>query len=195
MQIIVISHPEFLPDEAQLITALFEAGLQRFHLRKPDATEEEVEALLLKIPQQYYPHIVVHNHHALALRYPLRGVHLNARHPQVPKGYQGGVSCSCHSLEEAARWKPTMDYVFLSPIFDSISKEGYHSAYTDDSLTQAAAKGIIDQKVIALGGITPQRIPYLHSKGFGGAAVLGTIWHAPTAEAVVQSFLLFSSTR
>ena len=53
---------------------------------------------------------------------------------------------SCHSLEEVAKYKATCDYVFLSPIYDSISKEGYPSAYTTDSLQKARQAGIIDAK-------------------------------------------------
>ncbi len=41
-----------------------------------------------------------------------------------------------------------------SPIYDSISKEGYSSAYSCDTLQKAQQAGIIDSKVMALGGIT-----------------------------------------
>ena len=46
----------------------------------------------------------------------------------------------------------------MSPVYDSISKEGYHSPYTDDELRLAAKDKIIDNKVMALGGITPDNI-------------------------------------
>ena len=69
-----------------------------------------------------------------------------------------------------------MDYVFISPIYDSISKHGYHSAFSDEVLRQASAQGIIDHKVVALGGVTRQRIPQLEKYGFGGAAMLGEMW-------------------
>lgn len=69
-----------------------------------------------------------------------------------------------------------MDYVFLSPIFDSISKSGYHSAFTLEVLQQAAAHNIIDEKVVALGGVTPDKVKWLRQIGFGGAAMLGAVW-------------------
>ena len=69
-----------------------------------------------------------------------------------------------------------MDYVFLSPIFDSISKRGYRSQFSLTELQKAAAEGIIDSKVVALGGITKDKLPLLQSLHFGGAAMLGAIW-------------------
>jgi thiamine-phosphate pyrophosphorylase len=72
--------------------------------------------------------------------------------------------------------KPTVDYVFLSPIFDSISKVGYQSSYTTDELTRARDEGVIDRNVIAMGGISLDRIPQVAELGFGGVALLGDVW-------------------
>ena len=49
------------------------------------------------------------------------------------------------------------------------------SAFREETLAKAAAEGIIDGKVIALGGVTPERIDRLRAIGFGGAAMLGHI--------------------
>lgn len=65
--------------------------------------------------------------------------------------------------------------MFLSPIFDSVSKQGYTSAFTDNVLKQASKDGIIDNKVVALGGVTPDKINYLRQLNFGGAAMLGCV--------------------
>ena len=68
--------------------------------------------------------------------------------------------------------------MFLSPIYDSISKEGYGAAFSRIDLKQAADEGIIDSKVLALGGVSLEHIPEVRSMGFGGAAVLGALWQA-----------------
>ena len=73
------------------------------------------------------------------------------------------------------KYKNDYDYLFLSPIFDSISKVGYKSAFTEDMLKDASAKGVIDEKVVALGGVTFNRIPYLKELNFGGAAMMGAL--------------------
>jgi thiamine-phosphate pyrophosphorylase len=69
-----------------------------------------------------------------------------------------------------------MNYLFLSPIFDSISKQGYCSNFSIELLREAQAEGIIDNKVIALGGVTPRKQPLLESLGFGGYAMMGAVW-------------------
>lgn len=176
MKLIVITTPDFFEEEARLITSLFEAGLETLHLRKPGASCKETEDLLRRIPPEYLGRIVTHEHFQLASSLKLKGIHLNGRNPIVPAGYAGHVSCSCHSLEEAAERKHSCSYVFLSPIYDSISKEGYASSYTFDSLQKARQAGIIDSKVMALGGITAERFPEINSLGFGGAVLLGDIW-------------------
>lgn len=80
-----------------------------------------------------------------------------------------------HTFEEVLRYKEECDYLFLSPIFDSISKRGYKSRFSDEVLRRASVEGLIDSKVIALGGVTLDKIPYLRSLNFGGVAMMGAI--------------------
>lgn len=176
MNLIILTTPNFLPDEAEALTALLSHGLYRLHLRKPGCTEAGLDALIRQLPPAYYPRISLHDHFPLQARYRLGGIHLNSRNPDVPAGFQGLVSRSCHTLEEAARYAPLTDYYFLSPIFDSISKQGYRAGFTEQQLRGAAEQGIINEKTIALGGVTADKLPYLASLGFGGAAFLGDIW-------------------
>lgn len=176
MKLIVITTPHFFAGEAEAITALFHSGLQTLHLRKPSASIAEIEKLLAKLPPQYMGRIVTHEHFCLVSDYHLKGIHLNGRNPHIPENYSGHISCSCHSLDEVAQHKPTCNYVFLSPIYDSISKAGYASAYTHDSLLKACQSQIIDSRVVALGGISAKHFPEIQSLGFGGVAMLGDIW-------------------
>ena len=69
------------------------------------------------------------------------------------------------------------DTNFSFNLFDSISKKGYQSNFTDEKLRQASRIGVIDHKVIALGGVTFDKIPYLQSLNFGGVAMLGAIYN------------------
>ncbi len=178
MKFIVITEPEFLPNEAELIERLFDAGLDTLHLRKPDSKAEDCAALLSKLPDTVCRRIVIHDHFGLCADYGLQGVHLNRRNPQPPAMRKGiTVSASCHSIAEAASRKPMLDYLTLSPIFNSISKQGYCAAYTDDQLAEAASGGIVDSSVIALGGVTLDRIAQLRQWHFGGAAFLGDVWN------------------
>ena len=182
MKLIVITSPQFVRCETEILSSLFDAGLEILHLRKPESTEQELEKLIAGLPGCYLQRIVIHDHFPLAARWGLRGIHLNSRHPLPPPFHQGSISCSCHSIAEVCERKPSCDYLFLSPIFDSISKQGYRAGFPSDVLQQAHHKGIIDDKVMALGGVEFSRLPQLRQWGFGGAAMLGDIWQRSPEE-------------
>ena len=172
---LVITSPTFFDGEAQFLHRLFAHGVDIVHLRKPGATTDDCARLLDGLSADDRRRIVIHDFFELARPYGLRGIHLNARRSTVPGGWQGHVSRSCHSLEEVRQYKDACNYVFLSPIFDSVSKQGYASAFTDNALKQASSDGIIDNRVVALGGVTPEKINYLRQLNFGGAAMLGCV--------------------
>ena len=65
----------------------------------------------------------------------------------------------------------------MSVIPACISKEGILSGYTPEELRAAGKERIIDTKVMALGGITPDNILEIKDFGFGGAVVLGDLWN------------------
>ena len=184
MKWIIITTPTFISHEAEYINQLFEAGIDLLHLRKPESQAKDCELLIEKINPKWHPQIVVHDHFELCEKYHLHGIHLNQRNHSVPQRFQGSISRSCHSFEEVkealgtlAEPHTTFDYVFLSPIFDSISKKGYNHSFSNKDLEDAANCGIINDKVIALGGVIPQFIPQLKAWNFGGAAFLGDVWN------------------
>ena len=176
--IIVITRPDFFEGEAEKIVQLLQSGrADLVHIRKPQASQSQVEQLLLSIPTALYQLLVLHDHHQLAIKYGLHGVHLNSRNPQPPAGWSGAVSISCHSLNELAECrKQPYAYMSLSPIFDSISKRGYYSTFAPDVIIAAHKAGLIDERVMALGGITFDKITEVEKMGFGGAMILGDAW-------------------
>ena len=174
---IAITSDHSVDNEAERIAELLRNRFDIVHLRKPTWTADECRRLLDKIDSRLYKQIVIHDFYELYTEYNLRGIHLTGRHPEVPEGLKPEhVSCSCHSFEEVVRRKDAMNYVFLSPIFDSISKTGYKSPFTNEMLKQAASQNIIDGKVVALGGITDERVSVIEEIGFGGYAMLGNVW-------------------
>ena len=104
-------------------------------------------------------------------------------------GRRFSLSRSCHSLEEISDNLAVCDYLFLSPIFDSISKQGYGAAFDRKELEQAAARQLLQDKVYALGGVCAENIGTLLQIGFHGAAVLGDLWQAavPTSKSSSQN--------
>lgn len=177
-QLAIITLPRFFTAEIIAIKNYLERpDIDLLHIRKPNATKAEVEHLLQQIPSQYYNRLVLHDYHELAITYGLHGVHLNSRNPKPPQGWLGAVSISCHSIAELAEQrKQPFAYMSLSPIFDSISKQGYKAAFTAKELHEAREQGIIDGRVMALGGVTFDKIEQIKKMGFGGAMILGDAW-------------------
>lgn len=188
MEWIVITSPGFLQGEADFINRLFNHGLDRLHLRKPGADIGECRRLLDGISREWLPRIVVHDNFGLCREYGLGGVHLNGRNPMAPPNHEGSVSRSCHSLEEISRYKGDCDYLTLSPIFNSISKQGYMAAFEPEQLAAARDSGLIDSRVMALGGVTLENIPRVRELGFGGVAILGDVWQR-MADGSVDEYL------
>lgn len=181
MRLVVITREEFAANEAEVIRRLLEAGIDRVHLRKPGAAEAEMRRLIESLPAELHSRLSLHDLLPLAAEYGLGGVHLNGRNPAPPEGFTGLVSRSCHAFEELEAAAGTTDYRFLSPIFDSISKNGYRAAFTQEALRSAAERGIIDTRVFALGGVRPESLPLVRAYGFGGAALLGCVWSDTSA--------------
>lgn len=174
-QLLLITTPYFFEEEASVLTELFKRGLEILHIRKPQSDLNSVEKLLNEIDSQYHSSIVLHEHFQLASRYNLKGIHLNQRNRDIPKGFTGRISRSCHTLEELQHISE-YNYVFLSPIFSSISKKEYESNFPIETLLAASNQKIIHRQVIALGGIDTNTIPLLTNIPFGGVAVLGGVW-------------------
>lgn len=177
MKLILMTTPYFFVEEHQILTALFDEGLEVLHLRKPNTEPVYSERLLSLLSESYRKRVVVHDHFYLKNEYNLKGIHLNHRNPELPPKYKGHISCSCHTPEEVKAHKKACDYVFLSPIFDSISKQGYSSQFPLQTLRELQKDKVIDRKVMALGGVDLDHIKMAKELGFGGVVVLGDIWN------------------
>lgn len=175
MKLIAITKPDFYDGEAAFIKALFERGFDFVHLRKPNSDIDNCRNVLNELSSEERSKIIVHDYPELYHEFSLKGIHINRNVVKYPEGYQGFKTRSCHSLEEVKMYKDDFDYVFLSPIFDSISKKGYKSNFITEDLRRASEEGVIDEKVVALGGVTFDKISFLKDLNFGGAAMMGGI--------------------
>ena len=184
MEIIVLSHPNDLDNEIKTLVDLFTKGLNIFHLRKPNFSIEQTRKYLDAVPWEFHKRIMLHHHHRLIGSYHIKGLHftetrfkkkfhlieqIKKRHPHVH------LSASFHTMDAIKHHGRIFDYVFLSPIFDSISKQNYRAAFELDALSEFLKKTPV--KVVALGGINAYKIPIIRKLGFSGAGVLGAVWH------------------
>ena len=189
--LIVISNPTDLDNESDILNTLFSKGLQTLHLRKTGGKREDYEKLLKDISPENKKKVVLHQYHELATKYNIKGLHLKEDHrkklnlqelkslKREMKNKNLTFSTSFHSIEDIDCHDGLFDYVFLSPVFESISKPGHVS----ETLFKIDSKKN-ETKIIALGGVQSNNIEKVKELGFDGIAVLGAVWqNTQTAEA------------
>ena len=184
MRLVVLSNETFFPAEAKLVNQLFEQGLSCFHLRKPNASCPEIAKLLDEINARFHPFISLHQCHEIAPNYGIKRLHfseqsrqnLSASHWESLKKNGGTLSTSIHNLQNLPNVSNFFDYTFFSPVFNSISKEGYKGILTEDF---KLPKGNTSSQIIALGGINSLNISLIKKLEFDGAAVLCFLWKKP----------------
>ena len=186
MKIIAITTPKVIDEDTFLIKNLLERGIDFVHLRKPDADINACRKLLFELTDEERTKIIVHDFPELYFEFSLKGIHINRNVTSLPNDYKGYKTRSCHSLEEVVKYKNDYDYLFLSPIFDSISKVGYKSGFNERELLKASVDGIIDEKVIALGGVTFDKIPCLKELHFGGVAMIGSLYNMEALDLLIK---------
>ncbi|WP_455513632.1 thiamine phosphate synthase [Porphyromonas sp.] len=192
-QVIVLTPPEWRgASEASWIATLLRLGVGRVHIRKPEASAEQLSALLEAIPRALRRRCVLSQQPELVRRYALGGLHLSVRgwrelsaRPSLASGQLVGVSC--HSREELEALPFAPDYAYLSPVAPSLSKEGYGAAqqhWTEAELGQLCAE--TPYPLIALGGIAPATAGLFLRLGFAGVASLG-YWQGLSLEELPEA--------
>lgn len=188
MKIILLSDFYPIPEEHVLLNTLFEQGLKHFHLRKKAYSEDEMMAYLAQIPSQYHRHIVIHSHFHLVETLGLKGVHFSKAYTVQDFMQENGLSAeqmrekyphishSVHSLADIQNNDFPFDYLFLSPVFDSISNKGYNSRIKIQTIRKFFKSEPDHVDVIALTGITAEKVESIYHAGFNGLGLLGHIW-------------------
>lgn len=197
--IVLISPEKDVIDELKILHQLFEKGLQYYHLRKPSKSEEEYRNYLDAIDKQFYNRIVTHQYHHLAKEYGLKGVHLQEQFrldlgtdlqdyvDAYRNDKQFTVSSSFHHPNDIKNCTVTFDYHLLSPVFNSISKQGYEG--------KGFSVNEIDKTIIGMGGVTADNLNKIKAKGYQGAGVLGGVWNAENPVLAFKEILNASTFR
>lgn len=161
-----------------VINELFRTGLDLFHIRKYEADEQELKHLIGEIDPEFHEKLVLNHHHDLGVTLGLKRFHFSeCDRKKWEKMKWTGVnpehvySTSVHSMEEYNSLPEHFSYVFLSPVFDSISKPGYQAESFDFSIRKES-----DTKLIGLGGVHAGNTAKAIQLGFDGVALLGAIW-------------------
>lgn len=160
------------------LRALGAAGLPGVLVREP-ALAADALAQLVELAHACVPWVAVHarNPHAAGLGIPLH-LHAGAPRPDVSHGR------SCHSPAEVDEALALgADWALWSPVWRPTSKPGDVRPPIGSGAFLQHARG---RRVLALGGVTPERLGLLLQGGATGAAVLGGVFAAPDPRAATE---------
>lgn len=118
--------------DTKQVRRLFDAGLGRLHVQvRKDWDRRHYEQFLRAIPETFWPRIVLGEEPELVEANKLGGFQM---HPgeRIPRGWpkQATVSAKCHDYDELRSTDKACGYVFLTPIFESVSKKDHRPRRT-----------------------------------------------------------------
>jgi thiamine-phosphate pyrophosphorylase len=188
---IIITDPEFVENEISIINKLFENGLDILHLRKPDYNKEQLADFISEIDARFHSRIMIHDHYELMSEFQIMGIHFTGNTKHLLRYYnilECKKSISVHELDELKDVAHSVDYIFLCPVYPSVSKKGYSKEWDFEAIKQ-----ILTEKrhfdIVALGGITLDNAKQIRELGFHDFAVLGGIWEDAKAGCSVNEIL------
>jgi thiamine-phosphate pyrophosphorylase len=186
---------------ADILAAAFEAGCRWASLREKDLAVQEQVALarsLMPVARKWNARLTVHGGVPIAVAAVADGVHLAAggdvAGARAVLGLGALVGISIHSVAEARSLDPTLvDYAVAGPAFETASKPGYGPALGTEGIRAIA--GATRVPVIAIGGITPERVVEIIAAGAAGVAVMGSVMRARDPAEEVRALLSAFATK
>ncbi len=181
---------------ADVVEECLAAGLRAVQLREKDLEARELLALadtLREATQRHGARLIVNDRTDVALAARADGVQrthaslpVAALREITPAGFL--VGASVHSEAEARHATAQgADFVVFGPIYDTPSKRRYGPPQGLAAL-EAVARAV-DRPVLAIGGLTPERVAEALAAGAAGVAVIGAIYAAARPADATKAFL------
>jgi thiamine-phosphate diphosphorylase len=190
----ILSRPDFVPTARGVL----EAGGDRIalHLRGPRTPGRSLYSVarsLKPAAQAVGGKLLANDRVDLALALDLQGAHLGQRSlsPPVARrilGFHRLLGLSVHGIRETEEVPGGMvDFLLVGTIFPSSS----HPGVTPGGLERLReVQGVTALPLLAIGGITTERVGEAMSAGVHGVAVRGGIWDAVDPMAATGGYLL-----
>jgi thiamine-phosphate pyrophosphorylase len=185
---------ESFPD---LACGVLEAGGRELalHIRGPGSSGRHVYQRaqnLLEVARSTGSMVLVNDRVDVALALGLPGVHLGARSLPVEtaRGLLGSdpvIGASVHTLPEARdAERRGADFLLAGTIFDTRSHPGRAGVGVGPL---ARIVGAVELPVLAIGGITIERVASVMETGAHGVSLIRGIWDAPSPALAVRQIL------
>ena len=176
------------PSLVERTAAAVRGGATCVQLRLKNATPREVVDVARAVIAAVSVPVIVNDRADIALAAGAAGVHVGeADLPVVairrfaPPGFVIGASLGGERELENAR---DADYVGIGPLFSSGSKHDAGEAIGIEGFKRLAA--LCKLPAIAIGGITPERVPQIMEAGAAGVAAINAIFKGSDPEAATR---------
>jgi thiamine-phosphate pyrophosphorylase len=181
---------------ADVVEECLAAGLRAVQLREKDLEARDLLALadtLREATRRHGARLIVNDRTDVALAASADGVQrthaslpVAALREITPPGFL--VGASVHSEAEAREAAAQdADFIVFGPVYETASKRRYGPPQGLARL-EAVARSV-DRPVLAVGGLTPERVPEVLGAGAAGVAVIGAIYAAARPADATKAFL------
>jgi thiamine-phosphate pyrophosphorylase len=181
---------------ADVVEECLGAGLRAVQLREKDLGVRELLALADTLREATHRHgarLLVNDRADVALAVRADGVQrthaslpVSALRAITPPGFL--VGASVHGEAEALdAVRHGADFVVFGPVYDTPSKRRYGPPQGLRALE--AVVRAVDRPVLAVGGLTPARVPEVLAAGAAGVAVIRAIYAAARPGDATKAFL------
>lgn len=184
-------------DRAERVLAAARAGVRWIHLRDHEAPPDAFDRAARQLIRQLWDvsdaiGISVNTQLDVAVALGVH-VHLGRRGPSVSTarqrvGVDTLIGYSAHdAIEVQSDRLSDADYFFFSPVYPTSSKPDHQG--TGVAALESFSVAATPRPVLALGGITPERVPACRRAGAYGVAVLSGIMDAAAPQAAARAYL------
>ncbi|HLU44387.1 MAG TPA: thiamine phosphate synthase [Natronosporangium sp.] len=185
-------------DAVAITAAALAAGVPVVQVRVEDGTTDreayEFATRIRQLCDQHGAMCLVNDRLHLALAVGAAGGHVGADDLPVAAarrvlGPAAIVGATCRDPDSArAAVAAGASYLGVGPAFSTRTKAGLPAAIGPDGVAAVAA-AVPDTPVIAIGGVTPERVPALRAAGAHGVAVIGAVSEAADPAAAARALL------
>ena len=183
-------------DLVDVVAEAVDAGLPAVQLREKDLAPVDLVALARRLREVTHARgarLVVNDRADVALAVGADAVQRTTTSMpiadiRIVAGNRLRVAASVHSRDDAvAAEQAGADWIVFGPVYDTPSKRRYGAPQGIEKL-EAVAKAV-GVPIVAIGGITPARVPDVLAAGARGVAVISAILAAPSPAAATRQFL------
>ncbi|MFP2768836.1 thiamine phosphate synthase [Oceanisphaera sp. KMM 10153] len=177
---------------------LLEQGVRTLQLRIKDKTDAEVEEDIqaaVELGKRYQARLFINDYWRLAIKHGAYGVHLGQEDIEVADleairaaGLKLGLSThGYYEMLRARELKPS--YLALGHIFPTKTKDMPSRPQGLERLHRYVALMEAEFPLVAIGGISKDRVPLVAQTGVGSIALVTAITEAPDPDAAIRELL------